>query len=261
MENEINLNRKRENMKKKPIIGISTSIIADNSGYFALYPRNYVNKDYVDAVIKNGGIPLMIPMSLDEEIIAEQISMIDGLILSGGHDVCPHNYGEEPSSKLEEILPERDEYDFILLREAKKRKLPILGICRGCQIINVFEGGTLYQDLSYIKNDREILKHSQDHSPELKTHTAIIENDTKIYKIFGENNIMINSFHHQALKDIAKDYIVSANAKDGVVEAIESTTYPFLVGVQWHPEMMHKYHNDANKIFKALIDEAGKTNN
>ena len=95
----------------------------------------------------------------------------------------------------------------------------------------------------------------------MKTHTAIIENDTKIYKIFGENNIMINSFHHQALKDIAKDYIVSASAKDGVVEAIESTTYPFLVGVQWHPEMMHKYHNDANKIFKALIDEAGESNN
>ena len=109
-------------MKKKPIIGISTSIVADNCGYFALYPRNYVNKDYVDAVIKNGGIPLMIPMSLDKEVIAEQVSMIDGLILSGGHDVYPHNYGEEPSSKLKEILPERDEYDFILLREAKKRK-------------------------------------------------------------------------------------------------------------------------------------------
>ena len=217
-----------------------------------------MNKDYVDAVIKNGGIPLIIPMTVDKVTIIEQISMVDGLILSGGHDVFPHNYGEEPKQNLGEVLPIRDKYDFMLLTEAKKRKIPILGICRGCQIINVFEGGTLYQDLSYIKSDVEIIKHSQNHSPELKTHTAIIEKGTKVHEIFGENEIMINSFHHQALKDIAKEYKVTARAKDGVVEAIESTTYPFLVGVQWHPEMLHKHHDDANKIFKALIDEAGK---
>lgn len=243
-------------MRKKPIIGISTSLTSDNCGAFALYPKIYVNKDYVDAVIKNGGIPLIIPMSTDEEIIAEQISLVDGLILSGGHDVFPHNYGEEPKQNLGEVLPIRDKYDFMLLTEAKKRKIPILGICRGCQIINVFEGGTLYQDLSYIKSDVEIIKHSQNHSPELKTHTAIIEKDTKIYEIFEENEIMINSFHHQALKDIAKEYKVTARAKDGVVEAIENMNYPFLVGVQWHPEMLHKHYDDANKIFKALIDEA-----
>lgn len=245
-------------MKKRPMIGISTSLTSDNCGAFALYPRIYVNKDYVDAVIKNGGIPLIIPMTTDKETIIEQMSMVDGLILSGGHDVCPHNYGEEPCIKLEEILPERDKYDFMLLSEAKKRKIPILGICRGCQIINVFEGGSLYQDLSYIKSEVEIIKHSQDHSPEMKTHTAIVEKGTKIYEIFGENEIMINSFHHQALKDIAKEYKVTARAKDGVVEAIENMNYPFLVGVQWHPEMLHKHHDDANKIFKALIDEAGK---
>ena len=234
-------------MKKRPMIGISTSLTSDNCGAFALYPRIYVNKDYVDAVIKNGGIPLIIPMTVDKETIIEQMSMVDGLILSGGHDVFPHNYGEEPKQNLGEVLPIRDKYDFMLLSEAKKRKIPILGICRGCQIINVFEGGSLYQDLSYI-----------DHSPEMKTHTAIVEKGTKIYEIFGENEIMINSFHHQALKDIAKEYKVTVRAKDGVVEAIENMNYPFLVGVQWHPEMLHKHHDDANKIFKALIDEARK---
>ena len=245
-------------MKKRPMIGISTSLTSDNCGAFALYPRIYVNKDYVDAVIKNGGIPLIIPMTADKETIIEQMLMVDGLILSGGHDVCPHNYGEEPKQNLGEVLPIRDKYDFMLLSEAKKRKIPILGICRGCQIINVFEGGSLYQDLSYIKSEVEIIKHSQDHSPEMKTHTAIVEKGTKIYEIFGENEIMINSFHHQALKDIAKEYKVTVRAKDGVVEAIENMNYPFLVGVQWHPEMLHKHHDDANKIFKALIDEARK---
>lgn len=245
-------------MKKRPMIGISTSLTSDNCGAFALYPRIYVNKDYVDAVIKNGGIPLIIPMTADKETIIEQMSMVDGLILSGGHDVFPHNYGEEPKQNLGEVLPIRDKYDFMLLSEAKKRKIPILGICRGCQIINVFEGGSLYQDLSYIKSEVEIIKHSQDHSPEMKTHTAIVEKGTKIYEIFGENEIMINSFHHQALKDIAKEYKVTVRAKDGVVEAIENMNYPFLVGVQWHPEMLHKHHDDANRIFKALIDEARK---
>lgn len=243
-------------MKEKIIIGISSSVISDENGEFAKYPRIYVNKDYVDAILKNGAIPVILPINQDSDIISAQIEMIDGLILSGGHDVFPHNYMEEPQQKLGEVFPDRDEYDFLLLKEAKKRKIPILGICRGLQLINVFEGGTLYQDLSYIKSNYEILKHSQDYGPTIKTHSIEIKENTILYDIFKEKNIMVNSFHHQVIKDLAKDYIVSANAKDGVIEAIENVKYPFLLGVQWHPEMLFHKHDDMNLIFKKLIENA-----
>ena len=145
-------------MSKMPIIGISSSIIVDNSGSFAGYMRAYVNKDYVDAVIRAGGVPLIIPFSVDKEVIISQAQLIDGLILSGGHDINPYNYGQEPSQKIGEIFPERDIYEMILLEESKKRDIPILGICRGFQLINVAAGGTLYQDLSLIPGN--ILKHN-----------------------------------------------------------------------------------------------------
>lgn len=124
-------------MSKKPIIGISSSVIVDDSGNFAGYKRAYVNKDYVDAVVRAGGVPLIIPFTTDKEVIISQVQVIDALILSGGHDVSPYNYGQEPNPKLGETFPERDTYDMLLLEESKKRNLPILGICRGSQIINV----------------------------------------------------------------------------------------------------------------------------
>lgn len=241
---------------KKPIIGISTSVIIETSNPFSGYERIYVNKDYVDAVIKNGAIPLMIPFTDDINVIKEQIKSIDGLILSGGHDVYPINYNEEPSQKLGQVFPERDLFDMTLLSEAKKLNLPILGICRGMQLINVAEGGSLYQDLSYIPG--EVIKHSQNDKPYYKTHSLILEKGTKLHEIMGLDSCLINSFHHQTVKDVAPGFVVSGRAKDGVVEAIESINYSFLIGLQWHPEMLHKNDELANNIFKALISNASK---
>lgn len=243
-------------MKKKPIIGISSSLIVDQGGMFPGYKRAYVNKDYVDAVLENGGIPLIIPFTEDEEVIKLQIDIVDGLILSGGHDVDPLNYNEEPKQKLGEIFPERDKYDFALLKYSKEKKIPILGICRGFQVINVYEGGNLYQDLSYVGS--EVLKHSQGHRPELKTHKVEIMDNSILKDIIGENEIGVNSFHHQVIKDVAPNYNIVAKAKDGVVEAIENKDYPFLLGVQWHPEMMFRYHKDINKIFVKFIEKCMK---
>lgn len=242
-------------MSKKPIIGISSSVIVDDSGSFAGYKRAYVNKDYVDAVIKAGGVPLIIPFNTDKEVIISQAQVIDGLIISGGQDVSPYNYGQEPSPLLGETFPERDTYEMLLLEEAKKRNLPILGICRGFQIINVAGGGTLYQDLSLI--GKSVLKHNQVSKPTLKTHKIHIEENSVISEIFGKET-MVNSFHHQALDKVADDFKVVARASDGVVEAIQHKTYKFLVGVQWHPEMLAVECDEARKLFNRLIEEAKK---
>lgn len=192
-------------MERKPIIGISSSIIVDDSGSFAGYKRAYVNKDYVDAVVRAGGVPLIIPFTTNKEVIINQAQLIDGLILSGGHDVSPYNYGQEPSQKLGETFPERDTYEMILLEESKKRNIPILGICRGSQLINVAAGGTLYQDLSLIPGN--ILKHNQVNKPTLKTHIIKIEENSIISSIFGKET-MVNSFHHQAIDKVAQELAI-----------------------------------------------------
>ena len=240
-------------MSKRAIIGISSSIIVDNSGSFAGYKRAYVNKDYVDAVIRAGGVPLIIPFSTDKEVIISQAQLIDGLILSGGHDISPYNYGQEPSQKIGETFPERDTYEIILLEESKKRNIPILGICRGFQLINVAAGGTLYQDLSLIPGN--ILKHNQVSNPTLKTHKVEIKENSFISSIFGKET-MVNSFHHQALDKVADEFRVVARASDGVVEAIEHKTYKFLVAVQWHPEMLAVECEKARELFVRFIEEA-----
>lgn len=242
-------------MSKRAIIGISSSIIVDNSGSFAGYKRAYVNKDYVDAVIRAGGVPLIIPFSTDKEVIISQAQLIDGLILSGGHDISPYNYGQEPSQKIGETFPERDTYEIILLEESKKRNIPILGICRGFQLINVAAGGTLYQDLSLIPGN--ILKHNQVSNPTLKTHKVEIKENSFISSIFGKET-MVNSFHHQIINKVANDFIVVAKASDGVVEAIEHKTYKFLVAVQWHPEMLAVNCEKARELFSKFVEEAKK---
>ena len=238
----------------KPIIGISTSVLVDEGGGFPGYERIYVNKDYVSSVISAGAVPLMIPMDATEENLRQTLELVDGMIFSGGHDIAPIRYGEEPHQKLQEICPERDDFDFLLYRLAKEHSLPILGICRGFQLMNVSEGGKLYQDLS-LKNT-ESLKHSQGHGPSFPTHTVKVESGSKFYKILGKEEIRVNSFHHQAVKSTSENVAISGKALDNVVEAIELKNYPFGLGVQFHPEMLQAKEEDMKKIFAALVSAA-----
>ena len=239
---------------KKPVIGISGSLIIDDAGSFAGYKRSYVNNDYILSVIRNGGIPFIIPFNENEEVIKAQMEMIDGLLLSGGQDVAPKNYGEEPTPKLGDIFPERDDFEYGLLKSALEAKKPVLGICRGSQIINTYFNGSLYQDLSYIGKD--VLKHNQVNSPSMVTHSVTIDKSSKLFDIFGEEKIMVNSFHHQAVKKVGEGLVKAAKAPDGIVEAIEKTDYPFLVAVQWHPEMLQNSVDMMNKLFLRFIEEA-----
>ena len=240
----------------KAIIGLSGSILTHKGKTFSGYLRSYANEDYVRAVSKNGGVPLILPVTADEEIIKRQVEKLDGLIITGGHDISPTSYGEEPLVKLGETLPIRDSFDRLLFKYAIKKNIPILGICRGLQMMNVYFGGSLYQDLSY--NKVSYVKHDQEDGPTLATHSISIEEDSWLYKSLGEGEVLVNSFHHQAIKDLASDLRVVARAKDGVIEAVEHKSYGYMLGVQFHPEMIFEEDPKMNKIFKQLIDQARK---
>lgn len=237
---------------KSPIIGISGNMLFDRGDMFPGYKRAYVNNDYVEAVENAGGVPLILPIISDKKAIKLQIENIDGLIISGGYDVNPLIYGEEPAQKLGFIYPARDEYDINVIEIALELHKPILGICRGLQILNVFLGGTLYQDLELI--DGCYIKHLQSSMPVTIGHTVNIEKGTKLFNILG-SKVITNSFHHQAIKKLAPGLKVSAKSEDGIIEGIESEN-EFVLGIQWHPEMLAKEHKEMLNIFKELINQS-----
>lgn len=236
----------------KPIIGISGSILShENEGVFSGYERAYVNDDYILSVSKAGGIPYIVPIVDNDDDIKEQASHLDGLILSGGYDVDPVYWGEEIYSKLGRIFPRRDNHEVKLVKYAYQMNKPILGICRGCQIINVAFGGNLYQDISLIENC--YIKHSQNAKPYEATHSLITRDRSVIRDIVGEK-VRVNSFHHMAIKDLGENLIATGYSADNVIESIEyMENGNFILGVQFHPEMMHAYHPFALDIFKKLV--------
>lgn len=236
------------------IIGISASIRFENTdGFFLGYEQSYVANNYIKAISENGASPILLPIIADDEQIENQIKLIDGLLISGGYDVDPQFYNEEPLEKLEAIYPKRDIYEIKLIKYALKHKKPILGICRGFQILNVALGGSLYQDVSYRENT--FIKHSQSAEPHQATHNIDIDENSTLFKISGKTQERVNSFHHLALKNIGSNLKITAWAKDGVPEAIENTDdSSFILGVQFHPEMMFKTSSFAEKIFQYFIE-------
>lgn len=236
----------------KKVIGISGSILINEGGLFSGNKRSYVNDDYVKSVISAGGIPLIIPVNTEPNIIKAQMENVDGLILSGGYDVNPLLFGEEPHRLLGATFGERDTFESILIKYALKMEKPILGICRGCQILNVICGGTLYQDCSLDKDS--FIKHSQENTPAQPSHTITISEDSELYSIFGEK-ALVNSFHHMSIKRVADGFKVIGVASDGIVEAIERVDGSFAIGTQWHPEMMANSNEQMLEIFKLFISK------
>ena len=243
---------------KKPLIGISGNTLRDSSGAYVDLIRSYVNQDYVRSIEEAGGIPIIIPFTENLEQAKETINIVDGLLLTGGHDVYPLNYGEEPLRGIGDVFPERDKFDFALLAAAEARNLPVFAICRGCQIVNVYRGGSLYQDLPYDENCT--IKHSQNQTPALPTHTVEIEPDSKLAKIIGTTTWITNSHHHQTCRNIGESLVVTGRAKDGTVEALEDTSRPWFVATQFHPEMMHVKDIHAKALFKAFVDATKEAN-
>ena len=211
---------------------------------------------YVNAVVEAGGTPVLIPLITDETKLEEIISHIDGLILSGGGDIYSPLFGEELHPSVESFDLERDLYEIALVTQAVNSQKPVLGICRGMQLINVAFGGTLIQDIpSQIPESN--VNHNQEEAREIFTHSVNITQESRLHQIAQSEQIMVNSFHHQAIKDLAPGFEVVAKAEDGIIEAIESTEEKIIAGVQWHPENGAVVGNPVMiDTFKYLVNEA-----
>ena len=227
---------------KKPVIGIS-STMGDGT-------NTSTQLSYVNSVIRAGGVPVVLPITEDPELIAGMLERVDGIIMTGGEDVDPLKwFGEEPVPAQGEIAPRRDAFDIMLIRMAVAKGLPVLGICRGEQLLNVAFGGSLYQDLpSQFKG--YAIKHSQKAPGSYGTHSIQIEKGSLLNKQINLD---------QGVKDIAPGFRVTARSKDGVVEAIEKIGSTRVFGVQFHPEAFTSNGIDTFLgIFKHLIEEAKK---
>lgn len=236
----------------KPVIGISASLLMIETGCFKGRERVFVGQDYIQAIVQAGGIPVVLPILSEEASIEKQMGLIDGLMLSGGYDVHPLLYGEEPDTLLQDLYPERDLYEIQLIQRAQQRRMPILGICRGLQLMNVAFGGTLYQDVS--RHSPTILQHLQHAQVHVGAHTVELVEGTVLRELMQVDSLLTNSFHHQSVKKVAPGFKVNALAKDGIVEGIESVDHPFIIGVQWHPELMIEKQVEANKLFKSFVE-------
>ena len=210
-----------------------------------------IGETYVQAVLKAGGTPILIPVITDIEALTVIINGLDGLLMSGGGDINPLYVNEEPIPALQDVDTYRDEYDLILLRLAANRQLPIMGICRGHQIINVAFGGSIYQDI-YSQHSCPPLKHSQAMPREQASHSVTLHNGF----MSGEEKLLVNSFHHQAVKELAPEFVTTATAPDGINEAMEHPEKT-LFSVQWHPEAMAANDNEQMlALFRRHVESA-----
>ena len=219
-------------MNRRPLVALTTS--TDQKGGGHSRPSVFLYTRYIAALEAIGVTPVLITPAHSRESIAALMSSCRGLVLSGGEDVDPARYGEAPSPALGTITPERDEMEFNALACALGNGIPVFAICRGLQVLNVFLGGSLYQDIA-TEFANEIL-HQQRTPWSTKAHAVSVERGTMLHDIVGADTFSINSFHHQALKDVAPGLRVAARAEDGLIEAAESVDGTWCLGVQWHPE-------------------------
>lgn len=233
----------------KPIIGVTTDV--NDAG------TQTIGASYIEAIVRAGGVPFIVPTGIDDDV-QRVASVLDGLVLTGGEDVDPVHFGEDPHPQLGKVTPERDSIELLLTRQMLNANKPILGICRGMQLLNVVFGGGVYQDMT-AQYEKPLVQHKQLSKRLYAAHDVKVEPKTKLQAIAGKELIRVNSFHHQAVKDVARPLIVSAVANDGIIEALESTEHAFVIGVQWHPEELAKNNDSMSlRIFESLVNACGK---
>ena len=212
---------------------------------------------YYQSVLKAGGIPFILPPFFETHLLGELLDRLDGIIFSGGGDINPLLLGEEPIKELHSITPERDQQELLLARLAYDRQIPMLGICKGIQVINAALGGTNYQDI-YTQMEGVHIKHSQDQDRRYPSHQVNITKGSILEKLFGAE-LAVNSFHHQACKEPAPALKVTALGCDGVIEAVESNEFKSIMGVQWHPETFILRNNrEMLPIFEWIVQESAE---
>lgn len=220
---------------RRPRIGIAANTMTMTTGDMPGLERTYVNYDYIVSLEKAGAVPVVLPVVKNTELVREMLVGLDGVLLSGGSDIDPAFYGADVNVHCGYINHTVDAFTLCAAKEAYNAGLPVFGICKGIQAINVAFGGTLYQDLPAEKEGS--LQHSQMAPRSNPTHEIEIDEDSFLYPVLG-SRARVNSFHHQAVKRIADGFRVTARARDGVVECLEKEDGGFVCGVQFHPEMM-----------------------
>ena len=215
-------------------------------------PRVQLNTAYVNPVIRAGGTPLLIPVGIPVERHRELLNRVDGLILTGGGDINPVTYGRPMHATVSGVDDARDEIDLSLVRLAVDMKKPLLGICRGYQILNVAYGGTLYTDIASQMPNALFHACWNDLPRDFTPHIVTVEHGTKLAEIIGATQASVNSLHHQGVETVGAGLKVVATAPDGIVEGVEVPNHPFGIAVQWHPEAMPD-RADMQAIFKALV--------
>ncbi len=215
--------------------------------------RYFVNVGYVQNILSSGGTPILIPY-MEKHKLMEIMDLIDGLLIPGGIDIDPSLFGQDPHPNCGLIDPIWDELEGHVISTALSRDLPLLAICRGCQILNVVAGGDLIQDIS--SQVSPAIKHMQQAQKWHATHEIKIEPDSILATTLNTNNITVNSYHHQAVGQVASQFSAVAWANDHIVEAIESREHTYVLGVQWHPELMTNHHPVFHQLFTVLVSYA-----
>lgn len=231
----------------KPIIGLTSSCDNTDNNYRIQLPENYLS-----TIRHFGGIPVLLPVGASDEELELLIDLCDGLLLTGGNDIEPAMFREEKWSDSVETTPERDETEKKICDLAVARKLPMLGICRGHQMINVYFGGTLYQDIPTQLQTGE--NHRMEAPYHRTSHNCLLTEGSPLRELSGRAVIGVNSHHHQSIKDIAPGFLSMGACEDGIIEAIWNPNEKFMWGVQWHPEKIWDIEDASGKIFEAFIE-------
>lgn len=229
----------------KPTIGIVPLVDKQRESYWML-------PGYMKGIELAGGIPIMLPLTEDEEIIDSLVEILDGFLFSGGQDINPELY-RETNKKCKELCTHRDVMEQLLFKKVIEKDKPAYGICRGLQLFNVCLGGSLFQDIpTELCSD---IEHSQNPPYDQAAHSVRIDKNTLLYEIVNEEELDVNSYHHQGIKEVASSLKVMAVASDGLVEAVCMPEKRFIMATQWHPEFSYQKDKSSLKIFEAFVNE------
>jgi putative glutamine amidotransferase len=236
----------------RPLIGITLD--SEEAGGYSKFPWYAIRENYSSAVVKAGGLPVMLPHEVDR--VDEYLDLISGLVVTGGaFDVDPALFGADSRHPSVTLKTARTNFEWAITEGALKRDMPVLGICGGQQLLNVVLGGTLIQHIPDEISDA--LAHEQPNPRDEAGHAVTVVENTLLHRVAGRTDLSVNSAHHQAVKDVGANVVINAVAPDGVVEGIESTDYTFCLGVQWHPEF--SIGPADSLIFNAFVGGAGNT--
>ena len=245
---------KGENMKPavaKPIIGVIICGFLDN--------KQFVTNTYIQSIRYSGGLPIVLPLVRSDDILSHYLTLCDGFLFCGGNDITPLLFGQEPRQGIGRTNITLDLFQIRLMKGVLKKEKPLLAICRGMQVLNAACKGTIYQDIHH--QTGQPFNHMQlSDSRSDVSHPILVESNSKLSKYLGKH-LYVNSFHHQSIDSVGENLTVSARASDHTIEAIEHTSHPFVIGVQWHPECMYRTSPEMRALFRGFITSTKKGGN